>query len=139
LSVGGHRGKGPLSGPGGGGAEGFDEGIVSPRPLARISGAFYLATFITGSLALAFTGSAGVVVNAIATACYVVVVLLFYPLFKPVNPTVSRVAAMVGLAGCAWGALSMLHLAPIHLSSLVFFGVYCLLLGYLLFNSTFLP
>ncbi len=112
---------------------------MSPRPLARISGAFYLATFITGSLAFAFAGSVGVAVNVIATACYVVVVLLFYPLFKPVDVTASRVAAIVGLAGCAWGALSILHLTPIHLSSLVFFGVYCLLIGYLIFKSTFMP
>jgi hypothetical protein len=32
-----------------------------------------------------------------------------------------------------------LHLAPYKISSLVFFGPYCLLIGYLIFRSTFLP
>ena len=32
-----------------------------------------------------------------------------------------------------------MHLAPYKINSLVFFGPYCLLLGYLIFRSTFLP
>jgi hypothetical protein len=41
--------------------------------------------------------------------------------------------------GCALGALSPFHLAPFHINPLVFFGAYCLLIGYLIFRSTFLP
>jgi hypothetical protein len=37
------------------------------------------------------------------------------------------------------GVLNMLDLAPFPISPLVFFGVYCLLIGWLVFRSTFLP
>jgi hypothetical protein len=40
--------------------------------------------------------------------------------------------------GIAIGPLSLLHLAP-NINPLVFFGFYCLLIGYLIFRSTFLP
>jgi hypothetical protein len=32
-----------------------------------------------------------------------------------------------------------LHLVPSRINNLVFFGFYCLLIGYLIFKSTFLP
>jgi hypothetical protein len=64
---------------------------------------------------------------------------LFYYLFKPVNRRLSLLAAFVSLAGCVIGPLSSLHLVPFHINSLVFFGVYCLLIAYLIFRSTFLP
>jgi hypothetical protein len=48
-------------------------------------------------------------------------------------------AAFFSLVGCANDVLSLLNLAPYKISSLVFFGPYCLLLGYLIFRSTFLP
>ena len=35
--------------------------------------------------------------------------------------------------------LGLFNLVPYRISSLVFFGPYCLLLGYLVFRSTFLP
>jgi hypothetical protein len=35
--------------------------------------------------------------------------------------------------------LSLFHLVPVRINSLVFFGFYCLLIGYLIFRSTFLP
>jgi hypothetical protein len=41
--------------------------------------------------------------------------------------------------GCANDVLGLFNLAPSKISSLVFFGPYCLLLGYLIFRSTFLP
>jgi hypothetical protein len=71
--------------------------------------------------------------------CYIAVTLLFYSLFKPVNRSISLLAAFVSLAGIVIGPLSMLHLFPLRIHSLVFFGVYCLLLGYLIYKSTFLP
>jgi hypothetical protein len=49
------------------------------------------------------------------------------------------VAAFVSLVGCANDVLSLFHFAPYRISSLVFFGPYCLLIGYLIFRSTFLP
>jgi hypothetical protein len=111
---------------------------ASPRVKARVAGVFYLLTFVTGAFALVFV-SGRLVTNLIATACYIVVILLFYDLFKPVNRRLSSLAAFVGLVGCAVGALSSFHLAPADINSLVFFGFYCLLIGYLIVRSTFLP
>ncbi|MFZ3333576.1 MAG: DUF4386 family protein [Candidatus Acidiferrales bacterium] len=48
-------------------------------------------------------------------------------------------AAFFSLAGCVNDLLGLFNRAPYKISSLVFFGPYCLLLGYLIFNSTFLP
>src|SRR5713101_8289703 len=112
---------------------------ASPRLKARIAGVFYLLTFLTGGVALFVRGRLGLVANLIATACYIAVTLLFYDMFKPVNKSLSLLAAFFGLVGCAWAALTIFHLAPLHINSLVFFGFYCLLIGYLTFRSTFLP
>jgi hypothetical protein len=116
---------------------------TSPRLKARIAGVFYLLNILTGVVSLVFVGRGLVVygdaVNLIAAACYVVVTLLFYDLFKPVNRSISTLAVFFSLVGCAIGTLSLFHLAPFNISSLVFFGFYCLLIGYLIFRSTFLP
>jgi len=111
---------------------------TSPRWKTRMAGAFYLLTFVAGIVALRSTSNR-IAANLIATAAYFAVTLLFHDLFKPVNKRVSLTAAIVGLAGCAWSVLTLLHLAPLDLNSLVFFGFYCLLIGYLIIRSTFLP
>jgi hypothetical protein len=41
--------------------------------------------------------------------------------------------------GCAIGPLGLFVHAASHISPLVLFGFYCLLIGYLIFKSTFLP
>src|SRR6266849_4206157 len=112
---------------------------ASPRLKARIAGAFYLLTFLTGGVALFVRGRLGSAAGLIAGACYIAVTLLFYDMFKPVNRSLSLLAAFFSLVGCAIGPLSLLHLAPSHINPLVFFGFYCLLIGYLIFRSTFLP
>jgi len=110
----------------------------SPRLKARMAGVFYLLTFVTGVIALVSV-SGRLAANLIATVCYVGVTLLFYDLFKPVSRSLSLLAAFFGLLGCAIAALSIFQVSPIHINSLVFFGCYCLLIGYLIFRSTFLP
>jgi hypothetical protein len=112
---------------------------MSPRSLARIAGVFYLVTFLTGGAALFARGKSGLVAGLIAGACYIAVTLLFYYIFKPVNRSLSLLAAFTSLVGCAIGPLSLVHLAPSNINPLVFFGFYCLLIGYLIFRSTFLP
>lgn len=112
---------------------------VSPRLKARIAGVFYLLNIVTGALALMVSGRLSFAALLIATACYLVVTLLFYGLFKPVNRGLSLLAACFSLVGCALGVLGLFHLAPSRINNLVFFGFYCVLIGYLIFRSSFLP
>jgi hypothetical protein len=105
---------------------------------ARWAGVFYLGTFVTGIVALA-AGTGMLVANAVATACYVAVTLLFYALFKPVNPTVSLVAAVVSTIGCAMSGLSLVSAALVPINPLAFFGVYCMLIGYLITQAPAMP
>ena len=106
--------------------------------VGRIAGVFYLGTFVTGAMALA-AGVGMDVANALATFCYIGVTVLFYILFKPVNAPVSLLAALFSATGCLLSFVRALHLAPIPISELAFFGCYCLLIGYLIYNSRFLP
>jgi hypothetical protein len=112
---------------------------TSPSLKARIAGVFYLLCFVTGMIALFVGGRLGLVAGLTAGACYVAVTLLFYYIFKPVSRRLSLLAAIISLVGCAMGPLSLFHLVPVRINSLVFFGFYCLLIGYLIFRSTFLP
>ncbi|MGZ6392272.1 MAG: DUF4386 domain-containing protein [Ktedonobacterales bacterium] len=112
---------------------------TSPSLKARIAGVFYLLCFVTGISALFVRGRLGVAAGLTAGACYVAVTLLFYYIFKPVSRRLSLLAAVISLLGCAIGPLSLLVHAPSAISPLVFFGFYCLLIGYLVFRSTFLP
>jgi len=105
---------------------------------ARIAGVFYLITFVAGSASLALT-SGKFAVDLIAELAYVGVTVLFYQIFKPVNRNISLLAAVFSLAGIAIGALLASHRAPTTINPLVFFGFYCLLIGYLTIKSTFLP
>jgi len=166
----------------------------SPRLKARVAGVLYLIcgmafSFADGSvrgklvvlddatatahniLAHAALFRLGFATELISAVCYITVTLLLYDLFKPVNRSVSLLAAFFSLIGCAIQALSTLfHLAPLvilggepYLSVfkveqwqalalmflklrvqvtsiyMVFFGCYCLLIGYLIFRSTFMP
>jgi hypothetical protein len=106
----------------------------SPRVIVRLAAAFYLLTFATGSYALIDRGRAGVAAGMVAGASYIAVTLLFYRIFKPVSAWLSLLAAAVSLFGIVAGPLRLTSLNP-----LVFFGVYCLLIGYLILKSTFLP
>ena len=116
---------------------------ASPHPRARITGALYLLYFLTAVSAEVFVGRGRLVVydavNLLAHSFYIAVTLLFYYLFKPVSRNLSLLAAVFSLLGCANDVLSLFNLAPYKIASLVFFGPYCLLLGYLIFRSTFLP
>jgi hypothetical protein len=116
---------------------------ASRAPRARITGIVYLLYFLAAVLGQTLASRKlvvyGVAFNIIANAFYVALTLLFYELFKPVNKGVSLVAALFSLVGCAIATLDLFHLAPSRMSPLLFFGPYCLLLGYLILRSTFLP
>jgi hypothetical protein len=168
-------------------------GEASLRLKARIAGVFYLLEMLTAGFALfvlrrlCVSGDAaatatnilahqslfqlGFAANLLGFACYIAVTGLFYDLFKPVNRSLSLLAAFFSLVGCTVGAVSCLfELAPLAVLggaqylnvfkveqlqalaltflklygqcfdiSFVFFGFYCLLIGYLIFRSGFLP
>ena len=110
------------------------------RVQARLAGIFYLLTIVVGVFA-AFVPSrplsdAG---NLIGTAFYVIVTVLLYLILKPVHPALSLIAGLISLAGCSVGALEALHRSPFSFNGIVIFGFYCLLLGYLIFRSSFFP
>lgn len=116
--------------------------LASSRFKARVAGTVYLLYFLTAFFADFLVnhghGAYGLAVNLISAAFYVALTVLFYYLFKPVNASLSLLAAVISLAGCAITVLNLFHLAA-QISPLLFFGPYCLLLGYLILRSTFLP
>jgi hypothetical protein len=96
---------------------------TSPRLKARIAGVLYLLTLLTGIFAQGFvsdrlvvSADAGATATNILThkllyelgftfylieiACQIAVTALFFDLLKPVNASLSLVAAFLGLAGC---------------------------------------
>src|SRR3984957_14368282 len=109
---------------------------TSLRPRARTSGVVYLFYFVTAVFGefflkgLVVDGDAtatannilahqslfrlGLATGLIATVCYVAVTALFYDLFKPVNRSLSLLAAFFRLVGCAiLSFASVFQLAPL--------------------------
>lgn len=115
----------------------------SSRPNAKITGGIYLLYFLTAISAEVLVGRsrpvAYDVVNVVGYALYVAVAVLFYYLFQPVSRGVSLLAALVSVAGCANEVLKLFHFVPYKINALIFFAPYCLLLGYLILRSAFLP
>jgi len=166
---------------------------TSPLFIARMGGACWLMCFLTSAFALSvgtrlivFGDPAATASNILANevlfrsstaallisgAFYVAATLFIYQVLKPVSRTVSLLAALFSLIGCAIGAFSCLFdLVPFVLLKnadyasvftieqlqavtlmflnlrvqannigLVFFGLHCLGVGYLILRSTFLP
>lgn len=110
---------------------------TSPRAMARITGALYLVTVVTGIIAqglisqnLVVPGDAATTANNILSreplyllgftiyliemAAQIAMTVLFYCLLKPVSRTVSLLAAVLGLVGCTIKTFSRLfYLAPV--------------------------
>ena len=116
---------------------------VERSPLARLTGALYLAYFATTIITTIVQNhipkAAGEAGNLLAYILYAITSLLFYNLFEPVDKRLSLVAGLVSLAGCAVGSLDVFNVPTYHLKALYFFGPYCLLLGVLILGSKFLP
>jgi uncharacterized protein DUF4386 len=115
------------------------------------------------SYRLAFAG------DIVTVPCYIAVSVLYYDLFKPVNRSIALLGAFFGLAGSTmWALNDFFYLGPLvvlggaHSSNaadplqalallflnvhsqgsnivMVAFGFHVILVGYLIFRSTFLP
>jgi hypothetical protein len=57
-------------------------GEASPRFQARIAAVFYLVTILMGGVVLFVQGRLSLVVDLIATACYIAVTAFFYRLSR---------------------------------------------------------
>ena len=112
---------------------------MSPRLLARIAGGIYVLVFVAGVFSLFVRSGIGVAAASIAGALYIAVTVLFYFIFKPVNRGISLLAAIISLLGIIIGPLTFVIRSLSVISPLVFFGFYCLLIGYLTLKSGFLP
>jgi hypothetical protein len=111
---------------------------LSPRFKGRMAGVLYLLSVLTATLTELFVrGRLNIAGGLIAVSVMAVVTLLVYDLFKPANRNLSLLAAFFSLVGLTFEAL---RLQPHGVNiAIVFAGFYCVLIGYLIFNSTFLP
>jgi len=111
---------------------------ASPRFKARMAGALNFFSLLTAGLTETFVrGRLNYAGGYIAIAGMVAVTLLLYDIFKPVNRRLSLLAASLALVGLIFEALRW---QPQGVNiAIVFHGFYCLLIGYLIFRSTFLP
>jgi hypothetical protein len=111
---------------------------ASPRLRARLAGGLYFFCLMTAGGGETFLhGWLNYAAGYIAVLGMAVVTLLLYSIFKPVNRSVALLAAAINLVGLVFEAL---RLNPRGVDiALVFTGVSCLLAGYLIFRSTFLP
>jgi hypothetical protein len=114
-----------------------------PRPPARLMGIVSLLYFLTAIAAQLLTSrklvALGNATNLLSIGWYPLLTLLFYNMFKPVNKAISTIAALSGLTGCVVMSLGLYYPDSVSLSPLLFFGPYCILIGYLVFRSTLLP
>jgi hypothetical protein len=115
---------------------------VSPRFKARMAGVLFLLLVLTagfteffarGRLSLAADLAAGL----IEVSCMIAVTLLLYDIFKLVDRRLSLLAASFNFVALT---LELLQVLPHGVNiGLGFHGFYWILLGYLIFKSTFLP
>jgi hypothetical protein len=115
---------------------------ASPRFKARMAGVLYFLSilaagfnefFVRGRLGFAVNLAAGL----IEISGMVAVTLLLYDIFKPVNRGLSLLAASFNLVGLTFEAL---QLTPRGVGiGIVFHGLYCILIGYLISRSALLP
>ena len=118
--------------------------LISPRLEARITGVLYFLNLLTGVAAMVLISrkqqSAGDAMNLVASILYTAVTLLLWHLLRNVDSWVSAVAAVVSLLGY-WLPLARYEDAypPLHITNFLFFGIYCLLIAYLIFRSRFMP
>jgi len=115
--------------------------MATPKTRARITGGVYLTYFLLAIAGTAFDshGVTARTLNLASIAIYALLTVLLYFMFKPVSRSVSLLAALFSFLGCIFSVMQTLHLNKYAVSPLIFFGLYCLLLGQLVVRSGFLP
>jgi hypothetical protein len=111
---------------------------ASPRFKARMAGVLYFFSLLTAGFAETFAhGWLNYAGGYIAIAGMAAMTLILYDILKPVDRSLALLAAFFAFVGLTFEAL---RLQPQGLNiALVFHGLYCILIGYLIFRSTFLP
>jgi hypothetical protein len=116
---------------------------ASESPRGRFIGLIYLLYFLVAISAQVLgqhhLSAFSTAMNVISFILYLTLAFLFFFLFRPVNKLVSLIAAIFSTVGCVIGTIGLFNTAASQISPLWFFGPYCLLIGYLIFRSTFLP
>jgi hypothetical protein len=110
----------------------------SPRLKARVAGIFYLLAVLSAVFAEVFVrGRLLYEAGLIPVVSFAIVTLLLYQFLKPVNRSLAWLAAFFNFVGLTLEALEF-HLRGANIA-LIFHGLYCLLIGFLVFRSAFLP
>ena len=110
---------------------------VSPHFKARIAGVLSLLSLLAAVFGEFVIRRFEIAGDLLAVSGNIVVTLLLYDIFKPVNRGLSLVAASFNLVGLTCGALRW-NPQDVDIP-VVFDGFSCLLIGYLIFRSSFLP
>jgi hypothetical protein len=110
---------------------------ASPGLKARIAGVLSLLSLLAAVFGEFVIRRFEIAGDLLAVSGNIVVTLLLYDIFKPVNRGLSLVAACFNLVGLACGALRW-NPQGVDIP-VVFDGFSCLLIGYLIFRSSFLP
>jgi hypothetical protein len=111
---------------------------TSPRFKARMAGVLYFLSVLTAASGETFLrGRLAFAAGYIAILGMAAVTLISYDILKPVNRSLSLLAVPFAFVGLAF---EVFRWQPQGLNvALVFHGIYCILVGYLIFRSTFLP
>jgi hypothetical protein len=110
---------------------------ASPSFKARVAAALYFLSLLTAVLGESVGGDVGFAAGELAVAGMVAMTLLFYDIFKPVNRSLSLLAAFLNLVGLTFEAFRW-NPQGVDIA-LVFVGLQHLLIGYLILKSSFLP
>jgi hypothetical protein len=111
---------------------------VPPRLKASLAGVFYFMAVLSAVFAESFVrGRLLYAVGLIPVASFAVVTVLLWQFLRPVNRNLAGLAALSNLFGLMLEAFEW-HFRGVNIA-LAFHGLYCLLAGYLVFRSAFLP
>jgi hypothetical protein len=113
------------------------------RDEGRRVGFIYLLYFVSAILAEGLIGSGhsivGKAIEIISYLWYGVLTFVLCRLFLSVSVGLVNTAIAFSLIGCVLGILQVMHVPLVRIDPLVFFAIFCLLLGYLIYRSDLLP